>query len=417
MKILHKKDFTINDADILFTTNAKRTRRDSIITNKNYINFNIFRFFLLPEIATRRDIPLDKLIYRISIMDITPTMQSQSVTPNSSRPSSSYSNDNPQFLQTSYSAAAVSALTSEMNGNDEIEDIHRNRAALRVQSKIRQQLSMKNLKVLKEVEELKSKISESNTQIDNPLTKQQEESEDEIKLQGLYRLYTDIPGWEGEMDIKSFVRMCEEHNLTDIKKFTRKDAAKLFTICKERALLPSSPSDIREGVILEKRIKYNVFRRCCLRELAEKKGVPVCDIIAMLLSEIIIDPPCNYTTEDEIALRNLFMNFTKNKTVTGQTQHIGEMSCEEFVNMCRESEILDKKTLTEKDAIIVFQQAISRARMQSSPPEIKSGVTQDLKKGQFVAYFMNYQVFRRVAIRVIAEKRGKTVDNIIELFL
>ena len=77
----------------------------------------------------------------------------------------------------------------------------------------------------------------------------------------------------GEMDSKTFIKMCEDAHLLE-KKFTRTDGDLLFQKAKAKASAPGAGA-YASGVVHGKRLNYDVFRAVVIPEIATKKSITV----------------------------------------------------------------------------------------------------------------------------------------------
>jgi len=60
-KLLNKKDLTSPDADIIF-----QKVKSKLLSSSKSINFETFRSHVIPEIASRKGLPVEDIVYKLS---------------------------------------------------------------------------------------------------------------------------------------------------------------------------------------------------------------------------------------------------------------------------------------------------------------------------------------------------------------
>ena len=83
---------------------------------------------------------------------------------------------------------------------------------------------------------------------------------------------------KGEMDSKTFIKLLRDSGVVD-RKFTSGDADLIFQKSKAKASNPAAGA-YSSGLVHGKRVNFDIFRAVAVPCIAEKKNVPVENIVA-----------------------------------------------------------------------------------------------------------------------------------------
>lgn len=97
-------------------------------------------------------------------------------------------------------------------------------------------------------------------------------------------------------------------------------------------------------------------------------------------------------------------NEKKAKQITMSFSPTGELDSRTFIKLCKDAKLMGKK-FTATDADLLFQKTKAKATAPGAG-SYSSGVVHGKR--------VSYDVFRAVAVPLLAEKKGVTVDAIIE---
>mmetsp|Transcript_16911 Transcript_16911/g.25495 ORF Transcript_16911/g.25495 Transcript_16911/m.25495 type:complete len:365 (-) Transcript_16911:105-1199(-) len=251
-KLLHKKTFTIADGVRAF----EKSRNTSSIDKGEkvqYINYNIFRNLLVPDIASKKEVHIDNLIFKLSRVEARVPMLLRK-------------KDDDFDL----GDLVVHVQAENVDDDDDDTSVHaagtpqQHKAARRIQSCSRMRMASRYVNGLKEINSTANVIKEED--FDKPVDK---ESETEATLERYFKKICRT----GEMDLSKFVKMCRDCGIID-KCFTSVDVELCFLKARIKASSKECP-EYNSGVFHGKRISYKVFREILLRCIVEKKGVPM----------------------------------------------------------------------------------------------------------------------------------------------
>ncbi|CAE7711207.1 unnamed protein product [Symbiodinium microadriaticum] len=275
-KLLSKKIFTVADCVVIF---EKSRNTVSVEQGKSVhsINYSTFRKLLLPDIAVKKEIHLDNLIFKLSRVDLNPPLllHAPSVdididgvieVDEVGDDDTDSCHERPSPLRQSYTNRVA-----EQEGGGTGSPVEYT-AARRIQSCSRMRIASRRVMELKQIENEASVIKESD--FDKPV----DGSDTETVIQRYFSRMCRT----GEMDLYQCVKMCREADIVD-KRFTAVDVELCFIKAKLKASSKDCPM-YNSGVIHGKRITYLVFREVLLRCLSEKKGVAIESITHHLIN-------------------------------------------------------------------------------------------------------------------------------------
>lgn len=225
------------------------------------INYVTFRFSALPSIAAIRGSEVSQLITRLSRADF---------------PSSD--NDDIKSSKSAANALTNASVESGKDNSSTEQDVVQDVAVLRIQNVQRSRLAKSESARKKELHRLESlpleeKQSHKGTVMCPPHIEQ-----------GVHELFLAFSP-SGEMTVQEFVKLCYDSELIPFEAihvdFTSRDAKFIFQKVIASHFNPAENSYL-PGVILGKRITYEVFRSDLLNDIAEKKNMEVFDLLKFM---------------------------------------------------------------------------------------------------------------------------------------
>mmetsp|Transcript_4877 Transcript_4877/g.7426 ORF Transcript_4877/g.7426 Transcript_4877/m.7426 type:complete len:357 (+) Transcript_4877:44-1114(+) len=234
-KVLSKGSFNKTQALKLYTDK----------TNGELLNYRIFRFDILPAIASSRGKDIKDIILRLSRLE--PPLDNQPMSP-------------------SRSTVRVSTGCSRLHS-----------AVLRIQAVGRIKLArtyFERQRILNKVESTPPVAAEMRSSA-------QTEAESEVHCKDMFEEYS----INGEMNIHDFVRLCYDTSLIpfdgDKIDFTAREARFLFQ--KVVAMYFDPKENLyRDGVLHGKRILFPVFRNSLIPEIADTKSVSETVVVGVI---------------------------------------------------------------------------------------------------------------------------------------
>lgn len=294
-KFLSKKGMSANEVDLVF----EKSRRSLIVLSKT-ISYECFREYTIPEVASRVQMTVDEMLYKLSRME-SPKLSNVTETrpyhlhettdkrishsiyenvPSHSRSTTSSistttTSDNSAPTSTHITATSNNATwltaTSIMDESKMI-----NKAAIKIQCVARGNLAKQKSQRIKAIRQKFQNWTEDNFPSELPNGPQ------EIHILNLFLHYSH----HGEMTAAQFDKLLRETKSYN-GSFQPAEADLIFLECKAKAEACLS-GPCHNGVLYGKRINFEVFRLILLVDVAKKKGISLFDFIKSLLDTTII---------------------------------------------------------------------------------------------------------------------------------
>jgi hypothetical protein len=291
-KILNRSNFTVADSVRIFQKSIVTVSASKGSTVQS-INYPTFRKYVLIDVADKKEIHIDNLVFKLSRIEANPPRliapkeeekKKKKVKKMKSKPEEEFDFGVPIVDCSDEVDEAEDPLTPLR----EIGQTAKDKAAVRIQSLSRMRTASRYVNELREINSLHQLHDEpeivdipptitstSSSTSSKPQTTNQTKSEVEKIIQSYYHKFT-LYSHPDQIDLTHFMKFCHDCGIIQ-KRFTIVDAELAFLRAKKKASI-SAKEEYKTGVFFDKRINYLVFRDILLRCIAEKLNQPI-DVI------------------------------------------------------------------------------------------------------------------------------------------
>jgi hypothetical protein len=256
-KLLHKNSgFSSSQSSVTFD-DVVHAEDDADPKSGKFVNYQSFRFELLPVVADKKGMAVEDLVRKLSRVDVEHTHKA--CVP------SKYG-----LLRADSQAAAQLSLLMGEDEEDNAALQVKWEAAVKLQRLERIRIARRRRRDLAEVKQ-SSEMLDPQRDFHPPID---ESTGSEQQLQQLFAANSK----HKEMSMCMFLAFCKDQGVL-CRTFTRMDARLVFDKSKAMALSPLSGASYNAQVFFDKRISYMVFREIALPCLAQHKGVSLEELI------------------------------------------------------------------------------------------------------------------------------------------
>lgn len=302
-KLLSKSGFSIHDAKELFhkliqeKVDADDKTKVHVVDEMNseggtrkhvYINYTMFREGILPELASKKNVDMDKIMFLLSRCEPSTRLEGgEYVVTDEYNPLTDGGMSVERNIKLLVKEKEIEEKEKERKSSktESPEEIKRNVASKKIQGAARRRTAKRQKERFRQIRQ------ESLQSIDENSFCNETYEDVEPKLQAKFEKFASPRSHE--MDYKQFHKWLVSCGwfITN-KNFSARDAEAAFKKSMARASVLSAGIDLNLGVIMNKRVRYNVFRKSTVKLLAEEINVQTNEVMYILLEADDEDGTC-----------------------------------------------------------------------------------------------------------------------------